>query len=171
MLRSLCFTAAALAAAALPANAQQQSQLDGLIAKYSSEYGVPQTLIRRMIRRESGGNPRAIYRGNYGLMQIKLGTARSLGYQGGVRGLLDADTNMRYAVKYLAGAWRLASGSEARAVHHYAAGYYYAAKRRGMAMPGDNDYGMELGATAVTTEAGDQSGVVSPARLSYREAF
>jgi soluble lytic murein transglycosylase-like protein len=65
-------------------------------------------------------------------MQIKLGTARSLGYTGGAAGLLDADTNMRYAVKYLAGAWKLSGGSEARAVHHYASGYYYAAKRRGL---------------------------------------
>jgi soluble lytic murein transglycosylase-like protein len=40
---------------------------------------------------------------------------------------------MRYAVKYLAGAWKVSGGSEARAVHHYASGYYYAAKRRGIA--------------------------------------
>jgi soluble lytic murein transglycosylase-like protein len=58
-----------------------------------------------------------------------------MGYTGTAAGLLDADTNMTYAVKYLAGAYRVANGNASRAVHYYAAGYYYAAKNRGMAMP------------------------------------
>ena len=33
------------------------------------------------------------------------------------RSLLDANTNMTYAVKYLAGAYRLANGNHGRAVH------------------------------------------------------
>jgi soluble lytic murein transglycosylase-like protein len=139
MIRSVCVAAAVLSlAAVMPAEARSRAPIDangnlgGLIAQYSATYGVPESLIRRVIARESGGNARVVSRGNYGLMQIKLGTARSLGYTGGAAGLLDPDTNMRYAVKYLAGAWKLSGGSEARAVHHYASGYYYAAKRRGM---------------------------------------
>jgi soluble lytic murein transglycosylase-like protein len=127
-------------AAAMPAEARSRvhvvdanGNLGGLISQYSATYGVPESLIRRVIARESGGNARVVSRGNYGLMQIKLATARSMGYTGGAAGLLDPDTNMRYAVKYLAGAWKLSGGSEARAVHHYASGYYYAAKRRGLA--------------------------------------
>ena len=92
--------------------------------------------MRRVIRRESRGNARAISKGNYGLMQIRLGTARALGYSGGIEGLLDADTNMTYAVKYLAGAYQVAGGNSDRAVHYYAAGYYYAAKRQGLPTPG-----------------------------------
>ena len=46
--------------------------------------------------------------------------------------LLDADTNLKYAVKYLRGAWMCADGSEARAVSWYSKGYYYEAKRRGI---------------------------------------
>ena len=38
---------------------------------------------------------------------------------------------MTYAVKYLAGAYHVAGGNPSRAVHYYAAGYYYAAKRKG----------------------------------------
>ena len=83
-----------------------------------------------MIKRESGGNPRVIYHGNYGLMQIRLGTARAMGYRGSAEGLLDPDTNMTYAVKYLAGAYEVANGNADRAVHYYQAGYYYAAKHR-----------------------------------------
>jgi soluble lytic murein transglycosylase-like protein len=140
MIRSVCMAAAVLSLTAImPAEGRSRAPIDAngnlsaLIAQYSATYGVPASLIRRVIARESGGNARVVSRGNYGLMQIKLGTARSLGYTGGAAGLLDADTNMRYAVKYLAGAWKLSGGSEARAVHHYASGYYYAAKRRGIA--------------------------------------
>ena len=39
---------------------------------------------------------------------------------------------MTYAVKYLAGAYRVAGGNANRAVHYYASGYYYAAKAKGL---------------------------------------
>jgi soluble lytic murein transglycosylase-like protein len=55
-----------------------------------------------------------------------------MGYRGDARGLLNADTNMTYAVKYLANAYRVAGGNHDRAVALYAGGYYYAAKRKGM---------------------------------------
>ena len=93
--------------------------------------GVPQSLIDRVIRRESGGNPRAVSRGNYGLMQIRLSTARAMGYTGSAAGLLDPQINMTYAVRYLAGAYRAAGGNEARAIALYSRGYYYEAKRQG----------------------------------------
>ncbi len=102
------------------------------MSRYAAANNVPESLVRRIIRRESRGNPRAVRKGNYGLMQIRLGTARAMGYRGGARGLLDAETNMTYAVKYLAGAYRAAGGNADRAVHYYAAGYYYAAKRKGL---------------------------------------
>jgi soluble lytic murein transglycosylase-like protein len=103
-----------------------------LIARHAAANNLPEDLVRRVIKRESGGNPHVISAGNYGLMQIKLPTARAMGYTGNAAGLLDADTNMTYAVKYLAGAYRAADGNANRAVHYYAAGYYYAAKHKGM---------------------------------------
>jgi soluble lytic murein transglycosylase-like protein len=66
-------------------------------------------------------------------MQIKLATARGLGYTGTAEGLRDPDTNLTYAVKYLAGAYRAAGGNHTRAVGYYASGYYYAAKRQRLA--------------------------------------
>jgi hypothetical protein len=96
---------------------------DGMIAEQASANGIPTSLIERVIKRESGGNPRAVSSGNYGLMQIRLGTARAMGYSGSAAGLLDATTNMTYAVRYLAGAYRAAGGSESRAVALYARGY------------------------------------------------
>jgi soluble lytic murein transglycosylase-like protein len=55
-----------------------------------------------------------------------------MGYQGSPEGLLDAETNLKYSVKYLRGAWLLADGSFDTAVKWYSRGYYYEAKRRGM---------------------------------------
>lgn len=140
MIRKACIATllVALAASASAASARHQhaarldanGNLDALIARHAAANNVPEELVRRVIKRESGGNPRVIYRGNYGLMQIKLGTARAMGYRGTAAGLLDADTNMTYAVKYLAGAYRAADGNANRAVHYYAAGYYYAAKSK-----------------------------------------
>jgi soluble lytic murein transglycosylase-like protein len=106
-------------------------ELDGMAAAQASLNGVPVSLVERVIKRESGGNPRAVSRGNYGLMQIRLGTARAMGFSGSAAELLDPAVNMTYAVRYLAGAYRAANGNENRAVALYASGYYYQAKAQG----------------------------------------
>jgi soluble lytic murein transglycosylase-like protein len=135
MVRSLSACALAVFLTASTAQAgpmASRSDLDAMITRHAAANGVPESLVRRVIKRESRGNPRVVSRGNYGLMQIKLPTARSMGYQGGAAGLLDAETNMTYAVRYLAGAYKVAHGNQDLAVHYYAAGYYYAAKRQGV---------------------------------------
>jgi soluble lytic murein transglycosylase-like protein len=109
----------------------QSAPLDGMAAAQASANGVPVSLVERVIKRESGGNPRAVSRGNYGLMQIRLGTARAMGFSGSAAELLDPQINMTYAVRYLAGAYRAAGGNENRAVALYASGYYYQAKAQG----------------------------------------
>lgn len=100
-------------------------------ASQASAAGLPASLVERVIRRESGGNPRAVHAGNYGLMQIRLSTARAMGYTGSAAGLLDPQTNMTYALRYLAGAYRAAGGNESRAVALYSRGYYNQAKAQG----------------------------------------
>ena len=109
----------------------QSAPLDGMASAQASANGVPMSLVERVIKRESGGNPRAVSRGNYGLMQIRLGTARAMGFSGSASELLDPQVNMTYAVRYLAGAYRAAGGNENRAVALYASGYYYQAKAQG----------------------------------------
>jgi hypothetical protein len=47
-----------------------------------------------------------------------------LGYSGTAQGLLDADTNMTYAVRYLANAYRAAGCSISRAIAYYQRGFY-----------------------------------------------
>lgn len=110
----------------------ERGHLDGLIAHYADQYDVPEALVRRVIVRESGYNPAARNGPYYGLMQISHATARGMGYRGEAGGLLDAETNLRYAVRYLAGAFVTAGGNYDRAVQFYARGYYYDAKRLGL---------------------------------------
>lgn len=110
----------------------ERGSLDGLIAHYASAYNVPESLVRRVIVRESNYNPAARNGPYYGLMQISHATARGMGYSGEAAGLLDAETNLRYAVRYLAGAYVTAGGDHDRAVQLYASGYYYDAKRQGL---------------------------------------
>ncbi len=112
----------------------QRSQYDEMVARHAQANGVPAELVHRVIVRESRYNPSLVGRGGtIGLMQIKLATARGLGYTGTAEGLRDPDTNLTYAVKYLAGAYRAAGGNHNRAVAYYAGGYYYADKRQRMA--------------------------------------
>jgi soluble lytic murein transglycosylase-like protein len=106
--------------------------LDGLIAQYAAEYQVPESLVRRVVKRESNFNPAARNGPNLGLMQIRHDTARTMGFRGEASGLFDAETNLKYAVKYLRGAYLVADGDHDRAVRFYSSGYYYDAKRKGL---------------------------------------
>ncbi|MBQ0822446.1 lytic transglycosylase domain-containing protein [Microvirga sp. HBU67558] len=131
MISRLVLACAALACT-LPAAASERDQIDTLVAQHARAHGIPETLVHRIIRRESGYNPRVSSAGNLGLMQIRYATARGMGYRGTVSGLLDANTNLTYAVPYLANAYRVAGGNPDRAVALYAGGYYYEAKRKGL---------------------------------------
>jgi soluble lytic murein transglycosylase-like protein len=102
-----------------------------MVSAQAAANGVPEALVHRIIMRESRYQPHLVGRGGtIGLMQIKLATARGVGYTGDAAGLRDPNTNLTYAVKYLAGAYRAANGDHAKAIRYYAGGYYYAAKRQ-----------------------------------------
>lgn len=107
-------------------------EMRALIRKYAHIHDIPESLLHRIIQRESDYNPAARNGPYYGLMQILPQTARTMGYQGPPEGLLDAETNLTYAGKYLRGAWIVARGNQDRAVMWYAKGYYYEAKRLGL---------------------------------------
>ena len=83
-----------------------QGAYSEMVQRHAAANGIPASLVHRVIMRESRYNPRAVSKGNYGMMQIRLGTARAMGYSGSAAGLLDPEVNMTYAVKYLAGAYR-----------------------------------------------------------------
>ena len=120
---------------------EEKGYISKLIEKYAKLYEVPAELIHRVVHRESRYDPKAFnHAGYFGLMQIKYNTAKSMGYQGPASGLFDAETNIKYAAKYLRGAWMVADNKQDTAVALYARGYYYNAKNKGMTDVANGNY-------------------------------
>nr|HMS94518.1 transglycosylase SLT domain-containing protein [Tabrizicola sp.] len=85
-------------------------EMRALVRKYAAVHGIPESLLHRVIQRESGYDPGARNGPYYGLMQINPQTAKTMGYSGPPEGLLDAETNLIYAGRYLRGAWLVSRG-------------------------------------------------------------
>jgi len=115
-----------------PLHANETPQLRASINRWAERHDLPPSLIHRLAIRESTHNPAARNGPYYGLLQILPQTAGTMGFRGAPADLLNADTNLKYAGKYLRGAWLLSNGDEATAISWYARGYYFEAKRRGM---------------------------------------
>ncbi len=129
-MRIVLLTAMLVLAQAPVAEAAGRRDFDALVVSHARANHVPEALVHRVILRESRYQPDLVGRGGtIGLMQIKLATARGLGYSGDAQGLRDPATNLAYGVKYLAGAYRVANGDHDRTIHYYSAGYYEAEKR------------------------------------------
>jgi soluble lytic murein transglycosylase-like protein len=114
---------------AMAATAEEQRDIrraryQALIQKYADEYGVPAELALAVVQIESNYRPTAKGRaGEIGLMQIKPATARLMGYEGQADGLYDPETNIRYGMKYLAGAHDLGEGKICGTILKYNAGH------------------------------------------------
>lgn len=105
-------------------NGQSGKPYSTIIARYASSYGVPLSLAHAVVRHESNYQPSVRGRaGEIGLMQIKLGTARGLGYTGSAQGLYDPATNVQFGMKYLAMAQKLSGGSTCGTILKYNAGH------------------------------------------------
>src|SRR5690554_3568043 len=91
-------------ASSVAARADERAYINLLIQYYADYYDVPADLVHRVVIRESTYNPRARNGPYWGLMQILPETARTMGFTGTPEDLLDPETNLIYAVKYLRGA-------------------------------------------------------------------
>ncbi|WJR66271.1 lytic transglycosylase domain-containing protein [Neorhizobium sp. CSC1952] len=95
-----------------------------LIEKYADQYGVPVELANAVVQIESNFRPTVKGKaGEIGLMQIKPATARLMGYEGPDYGLYDPETNIRYGMKYLAGAHERGGGKTCGTILRYNAGH------------------------------------------------
>ncbi len=145
--------------------------LDSLISKYSIAYEVPESLVRRIVHRESRGNPLARNGPYWGLMQMLPATARGMGHTGSAQDLLDAETNLKFGVKYLAGAYKVADNNPDQAVRLYARGYYYQAKQKGLL----EETGLKPSSTPVEPEPATMTAMAPtqapaiPAQLAYSQ--
>jgi len=107
-------------------------EMRALVIKYAALHQIPESLLHRVIQRESDYRSHLRAGPYYGLMQILPATARTMGFRGAPEELLDPEVNLLYAGRYLRGAWLVSGGDEAAAVQWYARGYYYEAKRLGL---------------------------------------
>ena len=105
-------------------------EMRSLINEYAEVHQIPAELLHMVIQRESDYRADARNGPYYGLMQILPETARGMGFTGQPSDLLDAETNLLYAGRYLRGAYIVADGDLDEAVGWYARGYYYEARDR-----------------------------------------
>ena len=103
-----------------------------MVNKWADFYDIPRSLVHRVIQRESDYRAGARNGPYWGMMQILPATARGVNFQRRNSDLLDAETHLKYATRYLRGAWMLSNGDEYDAMMWYAKGYYYEAKRQGL---------------------------------------
>lgn len=108
----------------------ETAEMRALVNKYAQIHGIPAELLHRVIQRESDYRPGARNGPYWGLMQVLPATARQMGHNGPASELLDAETNLMYAGRYLRGAWLVSDGDIDAAVMWYARGYYYEARDR-----------------------------------------
>ena len=96
-----------------------------IIAAEAKAHGVPVALAHAVVRIESSYRPQVTgAAGEVGLMQIKPATARGMGYSGSTKALYDPATNIKWGMRYLAGAMQRGDGSTCGTILRYNAGHY-----------------------------------------------
>ena len=100
------------------------SRYHNLIAQHARANGVPLKLAHAVVRVESAYRANARGgAGEIGLMQLKLSTARMMGYKGSAKALYHPENNIKYGMKYLGQAHKLAGGSTCGTILKYNAGH------------------------------------------------
>ena len=108
----------------VPPDLWTRMELGSIVNRYAEEAGIPDTLVRAVVRVESDWDQSMTgFAGEIGLMQIKPETARDMGFIEQDDMLYDPDTNIRWGVRYLAEAWKLANGDLCQTVLKYNAGH------------------------------------------------
>ncbi len=97
----------------------------GIIAKHAKANGVPVALAHAVVTIESRYRAKVTgAAGEVGLMQIKPATARGMGYKGSTKALYNPDTNIKWGMRYLAGAVKRGGGTTCGTILKYNAGHY-----------------------------------------------
>jgi soluble lytic murein transglycosylase-like protein len=110
-------------------NALKGSHLEPLVEQYAGKAGVSSSLVKAVIRAESGGNPHAVSSaGAKGLMQLMPATAKGLG----VNNPLNPAENIEGGSKYLGQLMKKYRGNKELALAAYNAGSGAVAKYGGI---------------------------------------
>jgi soluble lytic murein transglycosylase-like protein len=110
--------------ASAPASEQAMKRYSAMITNHALANDIPIDLALAVVKHESRYDADATGQaGEIGLMQIKLATARGMGYRGSATKLYDPATNVRWGMKYLGKARQLAGGSECGTLSKYNGGH------------------------------------------------
>lgn len=95
-----------------------------IIARHARENGVPVSLAHAVVYSESSykANARGAA-GEIGLMQLRLPTARMVGYKGSPKALYHPETNIKFGMRYLGKAHQLSGGKTCGTILKYNAGH------------------------------------------------
>ena len=108
----------------IPPDVWTRMELGSIASYYAATAGIPDTLVRAVVRVESDWDQSMTGRaGEIGLMQIMPQTAREMGFADHVDELYNPETNIRWGVRYLAEAWRLSGGNVCQTVLKYNSGH------------------------------------------------
>lgn len=108
--------------AASPINAARERVMP-LIEKAARDHAIPPALLDAVVRIESRYNPQVRNAGAIGLMQIKLATARGIGFTGDAHALAKPETNLQWGAKYLARAFQMSKGDTCLTLARYQGGH------------------------------------------------
>ena len=101
-----------------------RSNYDDLIRTQAAANNVPLSLAHAVVTVESNYKPNMTGSvGEIGLMQVRLQTARGMGYKGTAKALYDPATNIRYGMMYLGQARKLAGGDLCGTILKYNGGH------------------------------------------------
>ena len=75
--------------------------LHEMIRAAAISHDIEPSIALGLIEVESTFNPKASSEGNYGLMQIRYGTAQAMGFKGSLKELMKPETNVEYGLRYL----------------------------------------------------------------------
>lgn len=95
------------------------SKMHEIVVRKAESHKVPPALALAIVQAESRFNPKAYSKGNYGLGQIRCGTAKSLGKFNSCFALFDPEFNMDYSMKYLSLALERSNGDWCHAATLY----------------------------------------------------
>ena len=105
------------------ATASARNRVIPLIEKAARDHNIPPALLEAVVRIESRYNPGVRNAGAIGLMQIKLATARGIGFSGDAAALSRPETNLHWGAKYLARAYHLSNGDTCLTLARYQGGH------------------------------------------------
>jgi soluble lytic murein transglycosylase-like protein len=78
-----------------------ESPLHEMVRAAAISHDIQPSIALGLVDVESNFKPNASSEGNYGLMQIRYGTAKAMGFRGNLKDLLKPENNLEYGMRYL----------------------------------------------------------------------